>query len=263
MDLQLKGKNVVIAGASSGLGFACARQLAMEGARVIINGRNLDKLSRAVSLLSSETGGEIFAIAGDVSDPEFAPRLINQAVEKLGGLDILITNAGGPPVGTIENLDETAWQQAINLNLMSHVRLIKAAIPHLRKSQTASVLTITSYSVKQPIVNMILSNSIRAATVGLTKTLALELGKDHIRFNSILPGWTQTERVISLMQARVDANGTSIEQELEKQVKDIPLGRMASPQEFANAATFLVSPAASYITGVMLNVDGGAYKGTL
>jgi 3-oxoacyl-[acyl-carrier protein] reductase len=160
-------------------------------------------------------------------------------------------------------LDESAWQQAINLSLMSHVRLIKAAIPHLRQSQTASVLTITSYSVKQPIANMILSNSIRAATVGLTKTLALELGKDHIRFNSILPGWTQTERVIALMQARVDANGTSIEQELEKQAKDIPLGRLASPQEFANAATFLVSPAASYITGVMLNVDGGAYKGTL
>jgi 3-oxoacyl-[acyl-carrier protein] reductase len=263
MDLQLKGKNVVIAGASSGLGFACARQLALEGARVVINGRNTDKLSKAVALLSSETGGEIFAIAGDVSDPEFAPRLINQAAEKLGGLDILITNAGGPPVGTIENLDETAWQQAINLSLMSHVRLIKAAIPFLRKSQNASVLTITSYSVKQPITNMILSNSIRAATVGLTKTLALELGKDHIRFNSILPGWTQTERVIALMQARVDANGTSIEQELEKQAKDIPLGRLASPQEFANAATFLVSPAASYITGVMLNVDGGAYKGTL
>jgi len=263
MDLQLKGKNVVIAGASSGLGFACARQLALEGARVVINGRNLDKLSKASSLLSSETSGEIFAIAGDVSDPEFAPRLINQAADKLGGLDILITNAGGPPVGSIENLDETAWQQAINLSLMSHVRLIKAAIPHLRKSQTASVLTITSYSVKQPIANMILSNSIRAATVGLTKTLALELGKDHIRFNSILPGWTQTERVIALMQARVDANGTSIEQELEKQARDIPLGRLASPQEFANAATFLVSPAASYITGVMLNVDGGAYKGTL
>jgi 3-oxoacyl-[acyl-carrier protein] reductase len=263
MDLQLKGKKVVIAGASSGLGFACARQLALEGARVVINGRNMDKLSKASSLLSSETGGEIFAIAGDVSDPEFAPRLINQAAEKLGGLDILITNAGGPPVGSIENLDETAWQQAINLSLMSHVRLIKAAIPHLRESQTASVLTITSYSVKQPIANMILSNSIRAATVGLTKTLALELGKDQIRFNSILPGWTQTERVIALMQARVDANGTSIEQELEKQAKDIPLGRLASPQEFANAATFLVSPAASYITGVMLNVDGGAYKGTL
>ena len=263
MDLQLKGKKVVIAGASSGLGFACARQLALEGARVVINGRNMDKLSKASSLLSSETGGEIFAIAGDVSDPEFAPRLINQAAEKLGGLDILITNAGGPPVGSIENLDETAWQQAINLSLMSHVRLIKAAIPHLRESQTASVLTITSYSVKQRIANMILSNSIRAATVGLTKTLALELGKDQIRFNSILPGWTQTERVIALMQARVDANGTSIEQELEKQAKDIPLGRLASPQEFANAATFLVSPAASYITGVMLNVDGGAYKGTL
>ena len=146
---------------------------------------------------------------------------------------------------------------------MSHVRLIRAALPHLRESNAASVLTVTSVSVKQPIVNLVLSNSIRAATVGLTKSLALELGKDGIRFNSILPGWTETERVNDLMAFRAKNNNTTIEEEIRKQSAESPLGRMGQPEEFANAAAFLLSPAASYITGVMLNVDGGMYKGTL
>ena len=135
-------------------------------------------------------------------------------------------------------------------------------MPFLRKSQAASVLTVTSYSVKQPIPNLVLSNSIRAATVGLTKSLALELGKDGIRFNSILPGWTETERVSELMSARARANGTSQQAEIARQAAESPLGRMASPQEFANVAVFLVSPLASYLTGVMLPVDGGMLKGT-
>jgi 3-oxoacyl-[acyl-carrier protein] reductase len=133
----------------------------------------------------------------------------------------------------------------------------------LRDSNAASVLTITSYSVKQPIPNLVLSNSVRAATVGLTKTLALELGNEGIRFNSILPGWTETERVVELMTHRAKINQTTVEEEIAKQSRDSPLGRMGRPEEFANAAIFLVSPAASYITGVMLTVDGGMYKGTL
>jgi 3-oxoacyl-[acyl-carrier protein] reductase len=146
---------------------------------------------------------------------------------------------------------------------MSHVRLIRAALPHLKQSKAASVLTVTSYSVKQPIPNLVLSNSIRAATVGLTKSLALELGAAGIRFNSILPAWTETERVYDLMKFRAAQNGTTVEEEIAKQSQDSPLGRMGTPEEFANAAVFLVSPAASYITGVMLTVDGGMYKGTL
>ena len=145
---------------------------------------------------------------------------------------------------------------------MSHVRLIRAALPHLRRSSAASVLTFTSYSVKQPIPNLVLSNSIRAATAALTKDLALEYGSDGIRFNSILPAWTKTERVTELMQARAHTNGTTIEQEIMQQAKQSPFGRMADPQEFANAAVFILSPAASYITGLMLAVDGGMYKGT-
>jgi len=146
---------------------------------------------------------------------------------------------------------------------MSQVRLIRAALPHLKNSSAASVLTITSISVKQPVPNLVLSNSIRAATVGLTKTLALELGNQGIRFNSILPSWTETERVIELLSARAKMNGTTIKEEIEKQSRESVFGRMAKPEEFARAAVFLVSPAASYLTGVMLAVDGGMYKGVL
>lgn len=262
MDLNLQGKRAFVAGASRGLGFAIARGLAMEGAAVVINSRSPDRLEAARKQLAEESKAEIYALAGDVAVPETPNMLIQQAVQKLGGLDLLVTNAGGPPPGKFEAFDDTTWQKAIDLSLMSHVRLIRAALPFLRQSAAASVLTITSYSVKQPIPNLVLSNSIRAATVGLTKSLALELGPEGIRFNSILPAWTETERVIELMQARAQVNGTTLEEEIARQAKESPLGRMAQPQELANAAVFLLSPAASYITGVMLTVDGGMYKGT-
>ncbi len=216
----------------------------------------------AAKNLTREGGVKAVGIAGDVTDPAFPEHLVAQTVEKLGGLDILVTNAGGPPPGKFEDFDDAAWQRGIDLSLMSHVRLIRAALPYLRNSGTPSVLTITSYSVKQPIPNLVLSNSIRAATVGLTKSLALELGHDRIRFNSILPGWTETERVQELMSARAEQRGTTVGKEIAVQAQDSPLGRMGQPQEFANAAVFLLSPAASYVTGVMLTVDGGMYKGT-
>jgi 3-oxoacyl-[acyl-carrier protein] reductase len=205
----------------------------------------------------------VVGLPGNVADPQVPARLVEEAVQALGGLDLLVTNSGGPPSGKFEMHDDSAWQLAVELTLLSHVRLIRAALPHLRQSANASVLTITSYSVKQPIPNLVLSNSVRAATVGLTKSLALELGAEKIRFNSILPGWTDTERVQELMEYRAKANHTTLEEETTKQAKDSTLGRMGRPQEFANAAVFLLSPAASYITGVMLTVDGGMYKGTL
>jgi len=261
--LQLKGKRALVTGSSRGLGYATALTLAKEGCRLAVNSRDEAKISAAAQKIAVETGAKVIGLAGDVTDPEAPERIIGEAVQALGGLDILVTNAGGPPAGTFESFDDAAWQKAIDLSLMSHVHLIKAALPHLRQSKAASVLTVTSYSVKQPIQNLVLSNSIRAATVGLTKSLALELGRDGIRFNSILPAWTETERVAELMTFRAKQNGTTVEYEIDKQSKDSPLGRMGTPEEFANAAVFLVSPAASYITGVMLTVDGGMYKGTL
>ena len=262
MDLKLKGKRALVTGSSRGLGYATALALAKEDCHVAVNSRDEARASAAAAKISAETGGKALGLAGDVADPAVPERLVNEAARLLGGLDILVTNAGGPPAGTFESFDEAAWQKAIDLSLMSHVRLIKAALPYLRQSKAATVLTVTSYSVKQPIQNLVLSNSIRAATVGLTKSLALELGRDGIRFNSILPGWTETERVAELMSFRAKQNGTTLEAEIAKQSKDSPLGRMGTPEEFANAAIFLVSPAASYITGVMLTVDGGMYKGT-
>lgn len=263
MDLKLKGLRALVTGASRGLGYATALGLAQEGVQVAINSRNLERLQAAAQNIIQQTGMTVVPLAGDLLDPTLPASLVNASAVALGGLDILVTNSGGPPAGRFEDMDDSSWQKAIDLNLLSHTRLIRAALPHLRKSGAASVLTITSYSVKQPIPNLILSNSVRAATIGLTKSLALELGREHIRFNSILPASVETERIYELMEYRAKINSTSLAEEIEKQNRESPLGRMCRPDEFANAAIFLVSPAASYLTGVMLCIDGGLYKGLL
>lgn len=263
MDLGLKNKVALVTGSSRGLGYATAHLLAEEGARVAVNSRSQESADRTAQVIAAETGAEVIGLEGDVTEISVATQLVEATVKAFGGLDILITNAGGPPSGPFDSFDDATWDKAVNSSLLSHVRLIRAALPYLRKSASPSVLTFTSYSVKQPIPNLVLSNSVRAATVGLTKTLSIELGSAGIRFNSILPGWTETERVGVLMSARAKTNGTTMEEEIARQAKDTPLGRIGTPREFANAAVFLVSPAASYITGVMLTVDGGTYKGTL
>jgi 3-oxoacyl-[acyl-carrier protein] reductase len=261
MDLGLKDKRAFIAASSRGLGFATALTLAREGCHVVINSRSEEGAKASAELIATATGTQAFGIAGDVSNASAAEVLIRTAVESFGGLDILITNGGGPPAGSFEIFDEEIWQKAVDTSFISHVRLIRAALPHLRKSDSPSVLTITSYTVKQPAPNLILSNSVRAATLGLTKSLALELGKDGIRFNSILPGWMLTERVQHLMEFRAENSKTSVDEEIAKQIAEIPLGRMGQPQEFANVAAFLVSPAASFVNGVAMSVDGGIVKG--
>ena len=262
MDLGLQGKFALVTGASRGLGYATAQKLAEEGCLVAVNSRSQGDISAAAERITAQTGVETVPIPGDVSQAEMPENIVQRAVNELGGLDILVTNSGGPPSGKFDELDDQTWIMATELNFLSHVRLIRAALPYLRNSQSASVLTVTSNSVKQPIPNLVLSNSVRAATVGLTKTLALELGAEGIRFNSILPAWIQTERIYQLMADRAEANKTSLEEELARQSEASPFGRMGTPEEFANVAAFLLSPAASYITGVMMTVDGGMYKGT-
>lgn len=261
MDLGLRGKIAVVTGASRGLGFATARLLAQEGAQVVINSRNSERLNRAAEQISRESESEVLAIAGDVTNAEFPSALVQRTVERFGGLDLLVTNTGGPKPGAFEDLNEEDWQRAVDLCLMAHVRLIRAALPILKRSSTPAILTITSISVKQPIPNLILSNAVRAATVGLTKSLALELGQYNIRVNSILPAWVETERIAELLEARAKANQTRVEEEMAQQARESPFGRIAQPEEFARAAVFLLSPVASYLTGVMLPVDGGMYKG--
>ncbi len=263
MDLLLAGKIIFIAGSSQGLGYAIAETLLNEKAVVIINGRNQQKLDEAVEKLTKNKNGSVYPIAGDVTELKFSSKLFEFIESKFGKLDVLITNSGGPAPGAFESINDESWYNAFELSFLSHVRLIRTMLPLLRFSEQGNVLTVTSYSVKQPIPNLILSNSIRAATIGLTKTLALELGKDGIRFNSILPGWTKTERVKTLMENRAHTNNSSVEDEIAKQASESPLGRMAEPEEFANVAAFLVSPRASYLTGTMLSVDGGMVKGIL
>ena len=256
MELNLTGKRALVTGSSKGLGFAAARQLLEEGCRVAINGRDPERVERAVSELKG-LSESVLGLPGDLTDPGVPAGLVDSAAAAFGGLDILITNAGGPPAGAFESFDDPAWEAGVNLSFLLHVRLIRGALPYLRLSDASAILTVTSFTVRQPLENLILSNSIRAATVGLTKSLAQELAPDGIRVNSILPGWTRTDRVVQLLRARAEAKGTTEQEEAAALERDIPLGRLGEPEEFAHAACFLVSPAASYITGVLLLVDGG------
>lgn len=261
MNLGLNSKVAVIAGSSKGLGFATAKVLLQEGASVVINGRSIGSLDAA--LKSLEKFKNVCAVSGDVTIKDDCENLLKKAIDSFGKLDILITNCGGPPPGSFETLSESEWKNAVDKSFISHIYLIQSGLEYLKKSPNPCILTVTSFTVKQPMPNLILSNSIRAATVGLTKSLVFELGKYGIRVNSILPGWTLTSRVEDLLQNRAKLNQTSISDEKEKITDKIPLSRMADPEEFGRSAAFLVSPAASYINGVMLNVDGGIYQGLL
>jgi 3-oxoacyl-[acyl-carrier protein] reductase len=263
MDLGLQGARVLVTAASRGLGAATARRFSLEGAQVVISSRSLDRLQGAAASINAESGRPVFTHAADVTNPDAVTRLVTNAADMLGGLDILVTNAGGPPAGSFDDHDFATWEKATQLTLLSAVTLIKASLPYLRKSSRAAILTITSASAKQPINNLTLSNTIRPAVIGLTKTLALELGAENIRVNSILPGTTDTERIAELAEARARKNGTSHDEERTKMGEEAALKRLGTPEEFANAAVFLCSPAAGYITGVSLPVDGGTIKATL
>jgi 3-oxoacyl-[acyl-carrier protein] reductase len=263
MDLGLKDAKVLVTASSKGLGAATARRFAQEGARVVICGRKKEELDKTAAEIQQETGQPVIAIVADVAQAIDVQRLVDEAAIALDGLDILVTNAGGPPPGKFESLRADHWEAAIQLTLLSAVNLIRAALPYLKQSKQASILTITSETVKQPSVDLTLSSSIRLAVIGLTKTLANELGPQGIRVNSILPGWTRTERIDEIVANRSARNRTTIEQELERQIKEIPLGRMGLPHEFANVAVFLCSPAASFVHGSMIPVDGGTARSSL
>lgn len=263
MDLGLGGKVALVTAGSQGLGAAAAAAFAREGARVAICARNRSPLMDTCHRIADETGAEVLAVTADVSRAADVERLVAATVDRFGRLDILVTNAGGPPAGNFFDLDETDWEAAAQLTLMSAVRLCYAAVPVMRKQGAGSILAITSMSVKQPLDDLILSNSLRLGVIGLVKSLSTELGPDGIRVNAICPGWTGTERVGELLQARAVKSGLTVDDERANITAAIPLGRMADPEEFARVATFISSPAASYITGVSLLVDGGLYKGSM
>ena len=266
MDLRLKDKVVLVTAASRGLGAASARRFAEEGARVAITARNGERLTALAQAISKDTGAEVLPIAGDVTQPGDVERMVQSTIDRWGRLDILVTNAGGPAAGKFLDLKLEQWEAAVQLSLMSVVRLCYAALPHLLQNeppQRGTIVAITSLSVKQPVENLLLSNSVRMAVIGLLKTLSNEFGPQGIRVNAIAPGWTRTERVLEIMESRAKANGTTPEEELKKQAAAIPFGRVGEPDEFADALVWLASPRASYVHGIVLPVDGGTIKASL
>ena len=261
VDLGLADKVALVTAASGGLGRAVALRLAQEGARVAICARGEADLNAAAADIETETGLRVLALPADVSDPMAADRLVEATVEQLGRLDILVINAGGPPPGQFLDFTPEDWEAAVQLTLMSAVRLCYAAAPVMQRQATGSILAMTSVTVKQPLPNLILSNSLRLGVVGLIKTLADELAPFGVRVNAICPGWTRTARVEQLLRDRAERNESTPDEEASRIAAAVPLGQMGTPEEFAAAATFLVSPAASYVTGVSLLVDGGMYRG--
>lgn len=263
MDLLLQGAKVFIAGSRAGLGAAAARQFSREGAWVAINGRHPDLLQQTADSIRAETDGRVVAVAGDVSQRGEATRVVEAAAQQLGGLDVLITNSGGPPAGEFANFNLDNWEAAYHLLLGSTIEMVQAALPYLRQSQQAAILAVTSLTVKQPTDNLILSNVLRAGVAALMKSLANELGPEGIRVNAILPGWTATERVGVLINARAAVANSTPEAEHANRVAAIPLRRMGTPEEFANVAVFMCSPVAGFMHGAMLPVDGGEIRATL
>ena len=260
MDLGLKGKTAAVMASSEGIGRACARALALEGADVAICGRREDVLRSTAKEIADETGRHVPAIVADVSDALDVERFVNAAASDLRGLDILVVNAGGPPHGTFESLTDKEWQAAFDLTVMSSVRAIRAAIPHFRTARGGSVVGIQSSSVKQPIENLLLSNALRLSVVGLFKSLSIEYGRENIRFNLVLPGGIATERLRDLTRAQAEKAGITEEEQWERRTRTTPLGRIGEPEEIAEAVAFLASGKASYVTGTALAVDGGLIR---
>jgi 3-oxoacyl-[acyl-carrier protein] reductase len=261
MNLGLYDSVALVTAASKGLGRAVALQLAQEGAHVAICARGEAHLAATAAEIRAETGRQALPLPADVSDPAAAERLVEATVRQFGRLDVLVINAGGPPPGQFLDLAPEDWEAAAQLTLMSAVQLCYAAVPVMKARGAGSILAMTSITVKQPQPNLVLSNSLRLGVVGLAKTLADELAPFGIRVNAICPGWTRTARVDQLLRDRAERNGTTPDEEAARIAAAIPLGRMGTPEEFAAAAAFLVSPAASYVTGVSLLVDGGMYRG--
>ena len=281
MDLGLRDKVTIVAASSKGLGRAVAEEFAREGARVVMCSRDEAAIRAAAEDVQRKTGADVQWTVADVGSEAGCHKLVKTAVDKFGTIDILVSNAGGPPPGRFDDLDDPAWEKAFELTLMSAVRLTRLALPQMRKQKSGSIVYSTSTSVKQPTqyltlilsnvymtsttvrqptqyLNLILSNAIRAAVQGMAKTLSSDLAKDGVRVNCVQPGRISTERIEQLdsdTAKRQNTTAEAIRGHYEKTV--IPMGRYGKPEEFAAAVVFIASPKASYITGTSLQIDGG------
>lgn len=260
MHLGLEGRVALVCGASSGLGKAVALGLGKEGARLAICARTEEKLAKAADEIRKETGAEVLAVRADVSVPSEVKELVQKSVDHYKQLEILVTNAGGPPFGHFDDLPEDVWEKALRLNLLSTLNLCREAVPHMRALHWGRIVNITSFVAKQPTEGLILSNMTRPAVLGLAKSLANELASHNILVNTVCPGAFETERHLELSRKRARQEGLPLEEYLKSRAKTIPLLRNGKPEELANLVVFLASERASYITGTAIQVDGGVIR---
>jgi 3-oxoacyl-[acyl-carrier protein] reductase len=257
MFLGLRGKTAIVGAASKGLGFAIARELAVEGASIVICARGEEALKAARERIAKDTGATIYGIAADLSRLEDVKRVASNALKKLGRVDILINNAGGPPAGPFESHDWSTWQGAVDLTLRSTVEMTRLVLPGMKERGWGRIINVTSMAAKQPVENLMLSNSIRAAVHGFARTLANEVAEFGITVNNLLPGYTRTERVESLAASTAKRDGIDQSEVMKRFERDVPMRRLGEPEEFAALAAFLASERASYITAQSIAVDGG------
>lgn len=257
MDLGLHDKVALVAASSKGLGYAVAAELAAEGAKLILCARGEQALQDAADSLSADSNAELIAVAGDLSIKKDIENIVARGIEQFGRIDILVTNTGGPPAGTFEDLTSEDWDTATRNLLGSVVELTRLVLPGMKERGWGRILNITSIAVKQPVDHLMLSNSLRAAVTGFAKTLATEAAPYGITVNNILPGYTATERVQDLARSLAAKEGVDPAEVKARWESEIPMARLGTPKEFAALAAFLVSERASYITGTSIPVDGG------